>query len=168
MSNNSPRSFAINYNAFTKQALRGVIRNALAQVAEQGLPGDHHFYIRFDTTREGVVLPEKLRSEYPKHMTIVVQHQYEDLVVGEKDFSITLSFKKHLQRLTIPFDAIQDFTDPAASFRLQFTPVEKKGHAAEAADKKAAVQVEELSEESSILHVDFPQHRRPNGPTGNA
>lgn len=168
MSNNAPGSFAIDYNAFTKQALRGVIRNALAQVAERGLPGDHHFYIRFDTTREGVVLPKKLRDKYPKHMTIVVQHQYEDLVVGEKEFSITLSFQKHLQRLTIPFDAIQDFSDPAASFRLQFTPVKKDASAGEAAAKKTAVKVEEISEESSILHVDFPQHHRPNGPTGNA
>ena len=168
MSNNAPGSLAINYNAFTKQALRGVIRDALAQVAERGLPGDHHFYIRFDTTREGVVLPKKLRNEYPKHMTIVVQHQYEDLEVGEEDFSITLSFQRHLQRLTIPFDAIQEFTDPAASFRLQFTPVEKKVPAEETVGKKAAVKVEELSEESSILHVDFPQHRRSSEPSGNA
>ena len=168
MSNNAPGFLTIDYNAFTKQALRGVIRDALAQVAERGLPGDHHFYIRFDTTREGVILPEKLRNEHPKHMTIVVQHQYEDLEVGEKDFSITLSFQRHLHRLTIPFDAIQEFADPAASFRLQFTPVEKEPPAEETADKKAAVKVEELSEESSILHVDFPQHRRPNGPSGNA
>ncbi|MCY4049765.1 MAG: ClpXP protease specificity-enhancing factor SspB [Hyphomicrobiales bacterium] len=168
MSNKAPRSFAINYNAFTKRALRGVIRDALAQVAEQGLPDDHHFYIRFDTTREGVVLPEKLRNAYPEHMTIVVQHQYEDLVVGKKDFSITLSFQKHLQRLTVPFDAIQDFTDPAASFRLQFTPVKKETPAEEAAGKKPAVRVEESSEESSILHVDFPQHRRPDEPNSSA
>ena len=168
MSNKAPKSFAINYSAFTKRALRGVIRDALAQVAEQGLPGDHHFYIRFDTTREGVILPEKLRNAYPEHMTIVVQHQYEDLAVRKQDFSITLSFQKHLQRLTIPFDAIQYFADPAASFRLQLTPVEKQASAKEAASKKPAVRVEESSEESSILHVDFPQHRRPDEPNSSA
>lgn len=168
MSNNASRFFTIDYNAFTKQALRGVIRDALSQVAEWGLPGNHHFYIRFDTTNEGVILPEKLRSEYPKHMTIVVQHQYKDLEVGEKDFSITLSFQKRQQRLTVAFDAIQEFADPAASFRLQFNSVKKEAPAKETTGKKAAVKVEELSEESSILHVDFPQHRRPNKPNGNA
>ena len=168
MSDNAPKSFAIDYNAFTKRALRRVIRDALAQVAEQGLPGEHHFYIRFDTTGEGVVISEQLRNAYPKHMTIVVQHQYEGLEVGEKEFSITLSFQRHPQRITIPFDAIHDFTDPAASFRLQFTPVEKDSPDEEKADKKGVAEAEESSEESSVLHVDFPQHRRRDGPNGKA
>ena len=171
MSDKKPISKAINYNVFTKRALRGVIRDALAQVAKSGLPGEHHFYIRFDTTRKGVVLPDSLHAAYPKEMTIVLQHRFDDLVANESDFSVTLSFKGHPEHLTIPYTAILDFTDPAAHFRLQFTPVASKTATQdkEPKAKKSTSDKYESSNDSSVLHVDFPRHRprqgEPNGKT---
>src|SRR5205823_2462762 len=103
-----------------ERALRGVVRDALLRLAQEGPRGAHHFYIGFATQMPGVVLPESLRSRYPEEMTIVLQHQFWDLDVGEDAFSVSLSFQKQLERLTIPFAAISSFADPSVNFMLEF------------------------------------------------
>jgi uncharacterized protein len=111
----------IRYDLLTQDALRGVIRTALADVAAKGsLPGDHHFYITFDTRVEGVRLSPRLKASYPKEMTIVLQHQFWDLTVGEDDFDVGLAFNSIPERLHIPFRAVTAFLDPSVQFLLQF------------------------------------------------
>jgi hypothetical protein len=101
-------------------ALRGVVREALARTAANGLPGAHHFYVTFRTRFPGLVLPDYLASQYPDEMTVVLEHQFWDLDVSEHGFSVTLSFQNRRERLSIPFEAITAFADPAVKFGLQF------------------------------------------------
>lgn len=113
----------IRYDLLTQQALRGVVRSVLTDTAKKGLPGDHHFYISFDTRADGVRLSDRLRAQYPDEMTIILQHQFWDLKVGEEDFEVGLSFGGIPERLTVPFEAINGFFDPSVQFGLQFEEV---------------------------------------------
>ncbi len=109
------------YDKMVETALRGVAREALARAARDGLRGDHHFYIGFATGAAGVVLPPQLLAKFPEEMTIVLQHQFWGLEVGDTAFSVSLSFNSRTERLTIPFAAITTFADPSVAFGLQFT-----------------------------------------------
>jgi uncharacterized protein len=108
------------YPTMVENALRGVVREALARTARDGLRGAHHFYLGFQTRAPGVVLPDHLLDKYPEEMTIVLQHQFWGLEVRDKDFSVTLSFQNRPEQLTIPFAAITTFADPSVKFGLQF------------------------------------------------
>jgi uncharacterized protein len=129
------------YDLLTQQALRGVVRSVLIEAAKKkGLPGDHHFYISFDTTAEGVRMSERLRVQYPEQMTIILQHQFWDLTVNERSFDVGLSFGGIPEKLGIPFDAITGFFDPSVQFGLQFEEVtegEDRQSPANAQDKPA-------------------------------
>jgi uncharacterized protein len=112
------------YDLLTQQALRGVVRNVLTDVAKKKvLPGDHHFYISFDTQAEGVRMSDRLRMQYPEQMTIILQHQFWDLAVSERGFEVGLSFGGIPEKLGIPFEAINGFFDPSVQFGLQFEEV---------------------------------------------
>lgn len=108
------------YDLLAQDALRGVVRFALKRVEKTGLPGEHHFYIAFDTTSPGVRISERLRNQYPQEMTIVIQHQYKGLKVMDERFQLELSFDNIPEKLVIPFDAIKGFFDPSVQFGLQF------------------------------------------------
>ena len=108
------------YPKMVETALRGVMREALARAAREGLPGDHHFYVNFRTRAPGVVVPKYLRTKYPDEMTIVLQHQFRALEVGDDAFSVSLSFQSRSERLTIPFAAVTTFADPSVNFGLRF------------------------------------------------
>ena len=108
------------YDKMVQRALRGVVRDALKRAAQEGLRGGHHFYLGFVTQMPGVEIPDQLRAKYPGEMTIVLQNQFWDLEVGEEAVSVTLSFQKQLERLTIPFAAIRSFADPSVNFALEF------------------------------------------------
>jgi uncharacterized protein len=110
----------LRYDRMVEQALRGVVRKALSEAGQRGLPGDHHFYITFHTDRPGVGIADWLHQQYPQEMTIILQHQFWDLVVEEDRFAITLSFGGRHERLTIPFSALTAFADPSVKFGLQF------------------------------------------------
>lgn len=112
----------MNYEALAQTALRGVVRLALERVAKQGLPGDHHFYITFESQHPGVQMSDWLKERYPDEMTIVLQHQYSGLRVAPDHFEITLSFQKIPEPLVIPFEAVKAFFDPSVQFMLQFKP----------------------------------------------
>ncbi len=110
------------YDILAQEALRGVVRKVLSEVAKTGLPGDHHFFISFVTRAPGVRLSEKLLSQYDKEMTIVIQNQYWDLKVNETGFEVGLSFDGIPETLVIPFSAVKGFFDPSVQFGLQFDP----------------------------------------------
>jgi len=114
------------YDKMVERALRGVVRDALKRASREGLRSAHHFYIGFDTRMPGVIIPESLRARYPEEMTIVLQHQFWDLEIGEDSFSVTLSFEKQLERLTIPLAAVRGFADPSVNFALEFALPEGK------------------------------------------
>jgi hypothetical protein len=113
----------IRYDLLTQQALRGVVRNVLTEAAKKGLTGDHHFYISFDTQADGARLSQRLRTQYPEEMTIILQHQFWDLTVSDDSFEVGLSFGGIPERLTVPFEAINGFFDPSVQFGLQFEQV---------------------------------------------
>ncbi|MBI3507271.1 MAG: hypothetical protein HY059_20740 [Proteobacteria bacterium] len=121
-----------------ENALRGVIREALSIAATTGLPGEHHFYLTFRTEDPGVEIPPRLHQRHPEEMTIVLQHQFWGLEVGEDKFSVTLSFDRVHERLTVPYAAITAFVDPSVQFGLQF-PGTAGGDAVRTADRKEPV-----------------------------
>ncbi len=108
------------YDLLAQDALRGVVRSALRHAASEGLPGDHHFYISFDTTFDGVEISPVLKSQYPQEMTIVLQHQFWGLEVHEDEFRVGLKFNKVPEMLVVPFAAVSGFFDPSVQFGLQF------------------------------------------------
>lgn len=112
----------IRYDVLTRDALRGVLRRVLTDAAEHGLPGEHHFFIIFLSNADGVKLSPRLLAQYPEEMTIILQHQFWDLVVTEDRFEVGLSFGGIPERLVVPFAAIKSFLDPSVQFGLQFEP----------------------------------------------
>jgi uncharacterized protein len=113
-------SSEIDYGNLMHSAMRGLIRTVLLEVADHGLPGSHHFFITFDTNHPDAKLADWLRDRYPGDMTVVMQHWYDNLEVGEDGFGITLNFGDAPEPLYIPYDAIQTFVDPSVEFGLRF------------------------------------------------
>ena len=116
----SDRTSTIAYGRLMHRAMRGLIQNVLSDVAHSGLPGEHHFFITFDTGAPGVSLADWLRDRYPEEMTIVIQNWYDGLTVDDDGFSIVLNFGDNPEHLRIPFDAIRTFVDPSVEFGLRF------------------------------------------------
>jgi hypothetical protein len=129
----------IRYDVLAQAALRGVVRTVLADAGKNGLPGEHHFKITFDTTAPGVRLSDRMRAQYPQDMTIILQHQFWDLHVTDEAFEVGLSFGGVPERLTVPFDAVTAFFDPAVQFGFQFENLET----AASEDPNAAAKVTE-------------------------
>jgi uncharacterized protein len=158
----------IRYDVLARDALRGVLRRVLADAAEHGLPGDHHFFITFASTAEGVKLSPRLLAQYPEEMTVILQHQFWDLVVTEDRFEVGLSFGGVPERLVIPFSAIKSFFDPSVQFGLQFemrdaAPVGAEGNAATpsspasalpAPEKETGDEPEKPTEGAEVVRLD--------------
>jgi len=112
------------YDLRAQKALRGVVREVLGEVADDGLPGEHHFYITINTAAPGVELSARLKERHPSEMTIVLQHQFWNMKVGKSAFEVSLSFNDTPEHLFVPFAAIKGFFDPSVQFGLQFEPLE--------------------------------------------
>ncbi|MCG8544091.1 MAG: ClpXP protease specificity-enhancing factor SspB [Alphaproteobacteria bacterium] len=125
----------LQYDKLVERALKNVVREALGYVSKHGLPGVHHLYITFRTDHPEVEIPDELRERYPSEMTIVLQYQFWDLLVGEDRFEVTLSFNDRHQRLVVPFAAVNAFADPSVNFALQFQPAEAAAQNDDAAAK---------------------------------
>ena len=112
----------LNYNAMLDNALLSVVKNALEQASVDGLLDGHYFYLTFKTNAWGVVVPEFLKKQYPETLTIVIQHEYSNLSVSEKEFGVTLSFNNHNYHIIVPFNSLVAFSDPEVNFSLSFNP----------------------------------------------
>ncbi|MEL6423369.1 MAG: ClpXP protease specificity-enhancing factor SspB, partial [Pseudomonadota bacterium] len=112
----------IDYDGLAQEALRGVVKGVLELVLNEGIPGDHHFYIAFDTRAPGVTLSKRLREQYPDEMTIVLQHRFWDLKVEDDRFEVKLTFDSIPELLGVPYRAIKVFFDPSVPYGLQFEP----------------------------------------------
>lgn len=121
----------IRYDVLAQEAFRGLVRKVLTEVSHAGLPGEHHFYIVFDTRAPGVRISARLKERYPEEMTIVIQHQFWDLAVTEGGFEVGLSFSGIPEKLVVPFSAIRGFFDPSVEFAVQFPLVDEDGNAAD-------------------------------------
>ena len=124
----------IRYDILAQEALRGVVQKVLVDVAKNGLPGEHHFYISFDTRAEGVRLSPRMLAQYPEEITVVLQHQFWDLVVTEEGFEVGMSFGGIPERLNVPFAAVKGFFDPSVQFGLQFEEIGDAAAAGEDAE----------------------------------
>jgi hypothetical protein len=114
----------IDYGDLIDDAMHAIVKKVLERVVKEGLPGNHHFFISFLTQYPGADVSEALLEKYPEEMTIVIQHQFDDLTVDEEKFSVVLSFDNVKERIVIPFDALTAFADPSVKFGLQFRPHE--------------------------------------------
>lgn len=119
----------IRYDVLARDALRGVLRRVLTDAAEHGLPGEHHFFITFLSKADGVKLSPRLLAQYPEEMTVILQHQFWDLVVTDDRFEVGLSFGGIPERLVVPFNSIKSFFDPSVQFGLQFDPADSSAEA---------------------------------------
>jgi len=120
---------SIDYGELMQAALKGVMRSALGVAATTGLPGRHHFYVTFRTDHPGVSIASHLKAQYADEMTVVLQHQFENLDIDDDGFAVTLRFNRRPERLAIPFDAVTAFVDPAVNFALHFQPQDGEGAA---------------------------------------
>jgi hypothetical protein len=153
----------IDYPALLQEALRDAVRRVLEQVAEHGLPGEHHFFIGFRTRFPGVEVPRSLREQYPEEITIILQNQFWGLEVDSEAFSVLLSFGGSRQRLLVPFAALTTFADPSADFGLRFqaagAPVAVPEDAAAAPAPSRPVAVPAPVREGDVIRFD-PSRRR--------
>ena len=134
----------LNYGQIMQRALRGVMADALSQVQEHGLAGEHHFYITYDVTNADVQMPDFLRAEYPDQITIVLQHEFDDLTVSPEGFSVRMSFSNRPANLFVPFDSVLTFVDPSVEFGLKFEVTE-----VDAPDEPEAGQPDEVAEDNA-------------------
>jgi hypothetical protein len=155
------------YPALVRGAFLGMVRSLLARVAQDGLPGDHHFFLTFATRHPGVSLSPRLLKQFPEEMTVVLQHQYWDLSANDTGFEVTLRFGGVPERLAVPWEALRAFVDPSASFGLRLAP-EAPGDPA-TADPPAPAKTREAPAAASgpaAKVVDFGAYKRRDDEAG--
>ena len=143
----------MNYDELVEKSLRNVVYYALKIVEEQGLPGENHFYITFRTDFPGTVISKNLKIQYPESMTIVLQNQFDNLIVRHNSFSVDLSFGGVSQTITIPYDAITYFADPYAKFGLSFEPDDYEA-ATELAEPQASRAASQIANKAEVISID--------------
>lgn len=139
----------IDYGNLMHTAMRGLIKSVLLDVAENGLPGAHHFFITFDTSHPDVELADWLTDRYPGEMTVVMQHWFDNLDVGDDGFAVTLNFGDAPEPLYIPYDAIKTFVDPSVEFGLRFESAEDEEEDDVEAFVPAAINTDHVQEDDA-------------------
>jgi hypothetical protein len=147
-----------NYGRLMQRAMRGLMAEVLGEIARDGLPGGHHFFITFSTVHPGVDAPDWLRAQYPEELSIILQHEFEDLAVTSDRFSVSLSFGDRPATLVVPFDAVTTFADPSENFGLRFDAHEESDEEEPALDDADAdddeTEPEKPSGEGSVVSLD--------------
>ena len=150
-------SRTIDYGKLMHNAMRGLIQHVLRDVRDHGLPGVHHFFITFDTTHPDVEIAEWLHDRYPGEMTVVMQHWFDNLVVENDFFSVTLNFGDQPEDLTIPYDAILTFVDPSVEFGLRFESHDEDDEDDEDDEEEMAPFTEVTEEEAEADEPEKPE-----------
>lgn len=151
----------INYDKLVEKALKHVVIEALNIAADEGLPGDHHFYITFKTIHPSARISAQLLNQYPEEMTIVLQHQFANLMVGETYFEVDLSFGGIPQTLRIPYDAITYFADPYAKFGLSFSSSEDmQVHSAAVSDEEIVQKPKKVSGPAAVIDIEAFRNKK--------
>ncbi|GAA6178831.1 MULTISPECIES: SspB family protein [unclassified Shimia] len=140
-------SGTIDYGNLMHRAMRSLIQTVLADVQADGLPGEHHFFITFDTQHPDVEIAEWLADRYPGEMTVVMQHWYDNLTVTDEGFAVTLNFGDSPEPLYIPYNAIKTFVDPSVEFGLRFETQEEDGEEEVLDELPEEINLEEIVEE---------------------
>jgi hypothetical protein len=156
----------IRYDILAQEALRGVVRTVLSDAAKNGLPGEHHFKITFNTVAPGVRLSERMRAQYPEAMTIVLQHQFWDLDVSDGGFEVGLSFGGVAERLVVPFEAVTAFFDPAVQFGFQFETIETDAKECETSTKPIGLPAEGSKPDALPAPAAKPKESAPGSDNG--
>ncbi len=159
--NDTPSEDLIRYDVMVQDALLGVVRKVLQDASKSGLPGEHHFYVTFRSQAHGVRLSTRLREKYPEEMTIVLQHQFWDLIVGEQNFEVGLSFGGVPERLLVPYEALTGFYDPSVQFGLKFSPDEAQADNDSGDDTEEATVRDQLE---AIASLEGSKGRKRNVP----
>lgn len=146
----------LQYDQLIDTALKGVVKKALLQIAENGLPGAHHIYLTFATQHPEVEIPEFLEVKYPKQMTIVLQYQFWNLEVSDNNFSVSLSFNDKQERLNVPFAAVTAFADPSVNFELQMQPLSPNGSSYIPNSTTDNSSTEDTHVKADIIRTDVP------------
>ncbi|MFY2826482.1 SspB family protein [Ruegeria sp. MALMAid1280] len=144
----------IDYGNLMHTAMRGLIKTVLTSVSDNGLPGAHHFFITFDTRQDGVELADWLRERYPEEMTIVMQHWFENLEVGDDGFAITLNFGDAPEPLYIPYASIKTFVDPSVEFGLRFESPEDEDEIESIVEESIEVEEEPIHHDAEVVSLD--------------
>jgi len=144
----------IDYGNLMHTAMRGLIKTVLTSVSDNGLPGAHHFFITFDTRQDGVELADWLRERYPEEMTIVMQHWFENLEVGETGFAITLNFGDAPEPLYIPYSSIKTFVDPSVEFGLRFESPDDEDEVEDIVEESIEVEEEADHHDAEVVSLD--------------
>ena len=149
---------SIDYGNLMHRAMRGLIQSVLTEVAEEGLPGAHHFFITFDTTHADVQIADWLKERYPTEMTVVIQHWFENLSVTDEGFSVTLNFGNNPEPMVIPFDALRTFVDPSVEFGLRFE-TQEQDEDEDDEDIEVEAEDEPVRQDAEIVSLDqFRKH----------
>ena len=141
----------IDYGNLMHRAMRGLIQQVLSNIQENGLPGEHHFFITFDTNHPDVALADWLQDRYPGDMTVVIQHWFDNLDVDDEGFAITLNFGDKPEPMYIPFDAIRTFVDPSVEFGLRFETVDSDD---EEGDDEGEAATDEPARDAQVVSLD--------------
>ncbi len=146
----------IDYGNLMHRAMRGLIQEVLTGIATDGLPGEHHFFITFDTMHPDVEIADWLSDRYPGEMTVVIQHWFDNLLVTDEGFTITLNFGDNPETLYVPYDSIQTFVDPSIEFGLRFETQDTEADAPEAPmDEMVETEAEpEVRQEAEVVSLD--------------
>ena len=151
-------SRSIDYGNLMHRAMRGLIQEVLADVAKTGLPGEHHFFVTFDTMHPDVEMADWLSDRYPGEMTVVIQHWFDNLEVTNDGFTITLNFGDNPETLYIPYDAIKTFVDPSVEFGLRFETQDGPDDTAEEAPMDEMVEPQDdtpgTRKEAEVVSLD--------------
>ena len=154
-------SQTIDYAGLMHRAMRGLIQNVLNGIAKDGLPGDHHFFITFDTMHPDVEIADWLSDRYPGEMTVVIQHWFDNLDVTDDGFTITLNFGDNPETLYVPYDSIQTFVDPSVEFGLRFeAPDDDEADQAHIEEAPMDEMVEDAPERKEADVVSLDQFRK--------
>ncbi len=145
----------IDYGRMMQAAMQGLLKSILEKVAKEGLPGEHHFFITFDTQHPGVDMADWLKEAYPEEITIVMQEWFDNLAIMPDRFTVTLNFNNTPEPMVIPFDAIKTFVDPSVEFGLRFDAHEPEdGEIDENEFDEAEEEIEEVKTDAEVVSLD--------------